>query len=293
MTGPRRPQNRKEPERVEVIYFPKRKVPARRLTHELPAVEGNATKTVEFRPNFMGDDDRTESAADAPARGRDARRSSTPRRLNTPTEELPAYRDEEPASRPATKAPGRADKPSRKSAAGTERKKKGARGPRRVSVEIDTNPALRYHAKKLEELMQASSPSEPLRSMSRRELAEMSLFGHQLFELGRYDEARVVFEGLVALDVDDAFPHTMLGTVYLAMGKADRAMALFEAALSIDPDDLAARVYRAEIRINRGQLKSATAELETVIADHPEEDPFVQRAVRLREIVNGKGRRRR
>lgn len=290
-TGPRRPQNRKGPERVEVIYFPKRKLPPRRLTHELPAADVTATRTVEFRPDFTGDDDdRTESAADAPIRGRDSRRAGTSRRVNTPTEELPAFREDPAASKGAA---AKADKAPRRGATGSERKKKGARSPRRVSVEIDTNPALRYHAKKLDELMQASSPSEPLRSMSRKELAEMSLFGHQLFELGRYDEARVVFEGLVALDVDDAFPHTMLGTVYLAMGKADRAMALFEAALSIDPDDLAARVYRAEIRINRGQLKSATAELETVIADNAEEDPFVQRAVRLMEIVNGKGRRRR
>ena len=84
----------------------------------------------------------------------------------------------------------------------------------------------------------------------------------------------------------------MLGTVFLAMGAQDRAMALFEAALAIDPEDLAARVYRAEIRINQGRLGPAREELDRVLRQGPPDDPFVERAQRLRKIVAERQRRK-
>ncbi len=218
------------PERVKVIYFPKRAREVRRTSLEAPSSDPSATRTVEFHPEFP---------------------------------------EEEPA-------------PPKKS--------KGRR--RRTSVELDTDPALLYHLQKLQELL-SNRPAAQLRGMAHRELAEIAMFGHQLFEAGRLDEARVVFEGLVGLDVEDAFPHTMLGTVFLAMGALDRAMALFEAALGIDPADLAARVYRAEIRINQGRLQPAREDLERVLREGPPDDPFVERAHRLKKIVSDRQRRRR
>lgn len=242
-----------KPAPVEVIYFPKR--PPRERSAPAREVEDapDTSRTIEFRPEFPPDD------APSVKRGRH----------HTPTEELPAHDSGVPA-----------------------RAKKTPKPRRKLSVEIDTDPALRYHVEKLEELLKTGTSARPLQSLSRVQLAEMSLFGHQLFETGRLDEARVVFEGLVALDVEDAFPHTMLGTVYLALGKQDRAFALFEAALGIDSADLAARVYRAEIRLNRGQHKLALQELSEVISEGPAEDPFVDRARRLTELA-GRGRRRR
>ncbi len=114
-----------------------------------------------------------------------------------------------------------------------------------------------------------------------QEAADLAAFGHQLFELGRFEESRVIFEGLVAKDPTDAFVHTMLGTIYLALNAHDRAIALFQAALKIDPDDLAALVYRGEIRLNRGKVKSALEDLTRAVTLAPAVDPFVERAKRL------------
>ncbi|MGA9521012.1 MAG: tetratricopeptide repeat protein [Myxococcaceae bacterium] len=225
------------PERVQVIYFPKRTRDSRRPTRETPAPEPR--ETLEFRPEIPEGEPVTEKV-EAPVKNRRA---------------------------PATARNG-----------------KGKR--RRPSLELDTDPALRYHVQKLEEMLDSGSPAERLRGLSRRELAEIAMFGHQLFEAGRLEEARVVFEGLVGLDLEDAFPHTMLGTVFLALGAQDRAMALFEAALSIDPADLAARVYRAEIRINQGKLQPAKQDLERALRDGPVDDPFVERAHRLKKILS-------
>ncbi|MBX5482223.1 MAG: tetratricopeptide repeat protein [Myxococcaceae bacterium] len=273
MPEPGSPGGGRHSGRVEVYYFPKRTRAPRQSLHDAPAHDG---RTVEFQPDF-GDHD-------APPKRPDPN--------DTPTEEIPAV------SVPGSKRSARRTRSSDRVRPGTrttlrDRPRRIAPSRRRLSVEIDTDPALRYHVQKLDELLAAKSPADSLRTLSRRQLAEMALFGHQLFETGRLEEARVVFEGLVGLGTPDAFPHTMLGTVYLAQGKLDRAMALFEEALEFDPHDLAARVYRSELRINQGHTRQAMAELAQVIAEGPADDPFVERAHRLVHILRAGAKRRR
>ena len=133
-------------------------------------------------------------------------------------------------------------------------------------------------------------------AMSEQQVAEMALFGHRLFEQGKLREAKIVFEGIVELAVEDAFPHTMLGIIYLSSGDAARALALFEAALALDPGDVAARVYRAEIRLKCGKVRQALEELGKIARECPKDDPFAERARKLIEKAGGPstgGRRRR
>src|SRR5581483_5912148 len=120
-----------------------------------------------------------------------------------------------------------------------------------------------------------------------QEAADLAAFGHELFELGRFEDARQIFEKLVSRNARDGFAHTMLGTVYLALNAHDRALALFQAALKIDPDDLAALVYRGEIRLNRGKVKSAIGDLSRAVTLAPAVDPFVERAKRLLRMGKG------
>lgn len=132
----------------------------------------------------------------------------------------------------------------------------------------------------------ASRTSKPAAGpLDRSSLAERVLGGHQLFEQGKLDAAREVFEEIVSLGVDDAFPHTMLGTIYLAQGAHDRAVALFEEALALDPLDVAARVYRGEARLSRGRVEPALEDLRRALEVAPPDDPFVVRARRLIRIA--------
>jgi tetratricopeptide (TPR) repeat protein len=137
----------------------------------------------------------------------------------------------------------------------------------------------------------AAETARPYAGLSRREIAEVSLFGHGQYEGGRIDEARQVFEQLVASGAQDAFPHTMLGTIYLAQKAPDHALALFESALAIDPHDLAARVYRGEIRLHRGDFNEALADLTWARDQGAKGDPFTDRARRLLEATQGRRRR--
>lgn len=174
-------------------------------------------------------------------------------------------------------------------AKGRRRKKKGA-----VDEEPDgrvTDPMLQLPVEKLDAWLAEGVKGDDLRKMSRKQIAELCLFGHHLFERGRLDEARVVFEGIVSLEVEDAFPHTMLGTIYLAQGKAREALPLFESAIKLDPRDVAARVYRGEIRIHTGSLRSGLADLKKATGLAPATDPFVVRARKLIDRSKARSRR--
>ena len=118
---------------------------------------------------------------------------------------------------------------------------------------------------------------------------DLTRLGHEAFEAGRAEEARVVFESLVKLGRRDPFAHTMLGTILLGAHALDRALEQFEAALEIDPEDLAALVYRGEIRLSRRTGKNAVAraieDLERAVKLGPASDPFVMRARKLLSLA--------
>lgn len=114
-----------------------------------------------------------------------------------------------------------------------------------------------------------------------RAFADLTRLGHEAFEAGRAEEARVIFESLVALGRRDPFAHTMLGTILLGAQALDQAQEQFEAALEIDPEDLAALVYRGEIRLSRKKTARAIEDLERAVKLGASTDPFVARARKL------------
>lgn len=116
-------------------------------------------------------------------------------------------------------------------------------------------------------------------------LCHLAILGHELFTLGRVQEARAIFEGLVVSSPTDGFARTMLGTICLALNDFDRALTLFEAALELDPADLAALVYRGELRLDRKKVRQAVVDFERAIALGTDDDPFVARAKRLLKLA--------
>jgi tetratricopeptide (TPR) repeat protein len=116
-------------------------------------------------------------------------------------------------------------------------------------------------------------------------LSALAQLGHELFVAGRVQESKAVFEGLVVSNPEDAFAHTMLGTISLALHDVDRALSLFEAALAVEPGDLAALVYRGEIRLNRKKYVKAMADFERALALGSPDDPFTDRARRLLKMA--------
>lgn len=114
-----------------------------------------------------------------------------------------------------------------------------------------------------------------------RAFAELTRIGHESFEAGRVDDARTIFESLIALGHNDPFTHTMLGTVHLGAHRHEQALEQFEAALAIDPDDVVALVYRGEIRLSKKKQGPAMEDLERAARLGRPNDPFVTRAKKL------------
>jgi tetratricopeptide (TPR) repeat protein len=225
---------------------------------------------------------------------REGGRSKTPFEFSSPSHAtLPEFSLEEPATEPFFITPFLGfdeEEQTATDAAALPAKKKSKR---RKTGELKARRRITEEVARAIGWSAVEKKKSPYEGVSRQRAAELAVFGHKLFEDGRLDEARQVFEGLVATGLEDAFAHTMLGTIYLANKDRDRALALFEAALAIDPDDLAARVYRGEIRLAQGHARLALDDLKRVAAKGPKDDPFTDRAKRLLRLAShGSGPKR-
>lgn len=85
-----------------------------------------------------------------------------------------------------------------------------------------------------------------------QELTEaIALIGCDLAASGQLDEARIVFEGLVAANPNDAHALAALGTVLQKLGRQAEAERNYLAALKVDPQNVSALT-------NLGELEART-----------------------------------
>lgn len=111
------------------------------------------------------------------------------------------------------------------------------------------------------------------------ELAGIAHLATVLYEQGKTDSARVLFEGLEALTPDDPRVHSALGAVYLRDGREGDALRHLNRALELSPSDTHALCNRGELRLRAGMLAEATADLRRAISLDPRgQDPAAMRA---------------
>jgi Flp pilus assembly protein TadD len=84
------------------------------------------------------------------------------------------------------------------------------------------------------------------------EARAIAQIGCDLAAAGRLEEARVIFEGLVAGNPNDAASHAALGTVFQKLGRVDDAMDAYDAALISDPRNPVALGNRGELKLKLG-----------------------------------------
>jgi predicted Zn-dependent protease len=70
--------------------------------------------------------------------------------------------------------------------------------------------------------------------------------GYGFYQQGRYEEAAVIFDGLIALDPGNSYYRTALAAICLALGDAKRAVDELSTVLENTPADLEARARRCE-----------------------------------------------
>lgn len=93
------------------------------------------------------------------------------------------------------------------------------------------------------------------------ELAEIASGGLTLLEHGRAFEARIIFEGLCALQPSSAVFQSALGAAYLALDELEKALSSLTRALSLDAKLPGALADRGEAKLRSGDVGGALVDL--------------------------------
>lgn len=103
-----------------------------------------------------------------------------------------------------------------------------------------------------------------------RQVAALLLTGHNLYQQGKLDEAKAIFEGLSVLDGRNPYVHAILGAIYQKQQKHDVAIARYTLALGIFHNDPNSLTNRGEIYLGLGRLKEAAADFKKAIELDPQ-----------------------
>lgn len=101
--------------------------------------------------------------------------------------------------------------------------------------------------------------------LSYDELEELYAMGYNLFTVGNYENADLVFEKLTKEEPYAGHYWRALGAVKQQLKDYNQAIAAYDNAIKYEPTDPISYVYRAECRMLLGQYATAYADLESVL----------------------------
>jgi tetratricopeptide (TPR) repeat protein len=97
--------------------------------------------------------------------------------------------------------------------------------------------------------------------LSDEELYAIASQGYFLFLQGKTEPARVIFEGLVAIDPRNAYYYRALGAIYWRLKEPLKAVKQFTYAIRVAPKEVSSYVNRAEVYVSQRQFKLAREDL--------------------------------
>ncbi|QRK13365.1 tetratricopeptide repeat protein [Archangium violaceum] len=121
---------------------------------------------------------------------------------------------------------------------------------------------------KLKAFVRGEMTWSEVEGMTFEEAKAIAQVGCDLAAAGRYEEARILFEGLVEGNPKDSASRAALGTVYQKLGRLEEAISEYSAALERDPSNPVALVNRGELYLRQGNRQGFTD-----IANASEADP--------------------
>jgi tetratricopeptide (TPR) repeat protein len=118
------------------------------------------------------------------------------------------------------------------------------------------------------------------------ELFAIARIGYFFLMQGRNEEARILFEGLVAVDPHNDYYYRALGVIFQKIGDSERALRQYSYAIRINPPSPHAYVNRAEIYLSLEQHAEAEQDLRQAL-DHisPQDQQLSQKAWALYRVV--------
>lgn len=125
--------------------------------------------------------------------------------------------------------------------------------------------------------------------MTHEEALRIAREGEALARAGRLEEARVLFEGLVACNPRDAGGHAALGTIYEKLGRRQLAWDAFDRALALVPGHAVASLGRGELRLRVGDVRGVEDVRRAAEADPGGRTSTGRRAGALLAVLNEVG----
>ncbi|MFY0570698.1 tetratricopeptide repeat protein [Archangium lansingense] len=122
-------------------------------------------------------------------------------------------------------------------------------------------------AEKLKAFVRGDLTWSEVEGMTFEEAKAIAQVGCDLAAAGRYEEARILFEGLVEGNPKDSASRAALGTVYQKLGRLEDAVTEYCAALERDPSNPVALVNRGELYLRQGNRQGFTDLANAVEAD--------------------------
>lgn len=149
-----------------------------------------------------------------------------------------------------------------------------------------------YPAHLMEAFQEGRITLGDLEGITKQEQYQMAEIGHGYMNQRKLDEAKVVFEGLLALDPFDAFFNMALGSVAQQQNRPEDADSLYSRALEINPYSPTSWANRGEVRVMQGDLQKGVEDLlKAVELDPRNAEPATERAratlMVLREQLSG------
>ena len=104
----------------------------------------------------------------------------------------------------------------------------------------------------------------------REDLVIMMESGYIYLRMGRFVEAKEVFEGVAVLAPENEVPWVALGSVHFAQLKFDQALRAYKKAIVMKPNSAFARAYFGETLFFKGKKEEAFEELNKASLLDPE-----------------------
>lgn len=115
--------------------------------------------------------------------------------------------------------------------------------------------------------------------LSEEELYALAAQAYFLFLQGKTEPARIIFEGLVAIDPKSAYYYRALGAIYWRLKEPQKAIKQFTYAIRVAPREVSSYVNRAEIYVSLKQFTDARADLKAAVTNAgPFDGPLLQKA---------------
>lgn len=148
-----------------------------------------------------------------------------------------------------------------------------------------STPASALPENTLTEVIEGRQPLNTFLGLSQEQVQAFAALGFASYQQGRVEEAREIFEGVIALDSTSYYGWAGLGAIELSEDNLDAAESSLLAASNRYGEDPTVLSNLGEVYLRKGDAEKATEYLEKALKLDPKgEDPGANRA---RAILQG------